>query len=57
MNRGIWAGHRLEITMLDRHTKYMLSDVAWKNISEEAVEDIIQLWRAARGWMSDSYPA
>lgn len=54
VNRGIWAGHRLEITMLYRHTKSMLSDVAWKNISEDAVEDIIQLWRAARGWMSDS---
>lgn len=53
VNRGIWAGHRLEITTLDRHTKSVLSDVVWKDISEDAVEDIIQLWRAARNWLDD----
>ena len=54
VNRGIWAGHRLEITTLNRHAKSTLSDEAWKDISEDAVEDLIQLWRAAgRGWISD----
>ena len=48
VHRGIWAGHCLEIIVLDRYTKSMLSDVAWKDISEEdAVEDMIQLLRDA----------
>jgi len=54
VNRGTWAGHCLERTTLDRLTRSMLSDVAWKDISEDAVEDIIQLWRAARNWLDDN---
>ncbi|MCJ1345649.1 hypothetical protein MMC31_003857, partial [Peltigera leucophlebia] len=53
LHRGIWAGHRLEITLLDRHTKSMRSDVAWKDISEDAVEDMIQLMRDADGWLNN----
>lgn len=41
VNRGIWARHCLEIITLDRHTRSMLSDVTWKNISEDAIKDII----------------
>lgn len=47
LNRGIWAGHCLEITTLDHHIKSLRSDVAWKDISEDAVEDIIQLVRTS----------
>lgn len=47
INRGIWAGHRFEITTLDFHQRSILSSVPWKDISEDVVEDIIQLWRAA----------
>lgn len=50
---GIWAGHCLEITTLDHHTESLLSDVPWKDISEEAVEDIIHLCRAA-DWIRDA---
>ena len=54
VNRGIRAGHRLEIATLDRHTKSMLSDLTWKDISEDAIEDKIQLWGAARDWLDDN---
>ena len=53
-NQGIWAGHHLEIATLDRHEKSVMSNVAWKDISEDVIEDMIQLWRAAReGWLTD----
>lgn len=47
VNEGIWAGHCLEITTLDHHTNSLLSDVPWKDISEDSVEEIIRLCRAA----------
>lgn len=50
---GIWAGHRLEITTLDDHTQSISSDVPWKDISEDAVKEIIKLCRAAE-WISDA---
>lgn len=51
LERGIWAGHRFEIITVDHHTKPTRSEVAWKDISEEAVEDLIQISRAS-GYMS-----
>lgn len=44
----------IKTATLDRHERSMLSGGVWKDISEDAVEDIIQLWRAAHGWMNDS---
>jgi hypothetical protein len=34
--------------MLDHHVRSVPSNVAWKDISEEVVEDMIQLLRAGR---------
>ncbi|MCJ1467391.1 hypothetical protein MMC07_006015 [Pseudocyphellaria aurata] len=43
--RGVWAGHRFEITTLDRHTASMQPDVAWTDISNNAADDWMQHWR------------
>lgn len=48
VNQGVWAEHRLEIATLDYHVKSVPFNVAWKNISEEVTEDMMQLCRAAR---------
>lgn len=45
-----WVGHCFEIITLDRHRE---SDETWKDISEEAVENLVQFCRAS-GCMSDS---
>lgn len=42
------------VTTLDRHTKSKPSDLAWKDISEDVIEDIIELWGAARDWLDDN---
>lgn len=55
MRQGIWARHHLEITTLDRHAESVPSDVTSKDISEDVVEDMIQLLRAAReGWLTEN---
>lgn len=53
VHHGIWAGHRFEITVLDRHTKSMQSGVAWKDISEDAIKDMIQFLRDAYDHLDD----
>lgn len=44
-NRGVWAGHRFEITTLDRHKTSMRPGVAWTDISDDAADDWMQHWR------------
>lgn len=53
VTRGIWAGHRLEITTSDRHARSRSWGVTWIDISEEAIEDIIQLWRRPNNFVND----
>lgn len=50
---GTWAGHRLEITTLDDHIKFIQSGVVWKDVSEDAVENMLQLCRAAFEWIGN----
>lgn len=45
VHRGVWAGHRLDIITFERHAKSRSSNATWTDISEEAIEDIIQVWR------------
>ncbi len=35
VHRGLWAGHRFDITTLDRHKQGSLEGTEWKNVSEE----------------------
>ena len=41
--RGVWAGHRFDITTLERHERGE-KGVEWKNISEEVNEWVDYLW-------------
>ncbi|MCJ1461906.1 hypothetical protein MMC07_000505 [Pseudocyphellaria aurata] len=54
--RGTWSGDRFEIVTLDHHVESASSDeplsMPWTDISEDAVEDLIQFWRA-HATMSD----
>lgn len=47
ISRGDWAGHRLEITTLDRHRA---DEERWRDVGEEAVEGLQELWRESGGW-------
>lgn len=51
---GEWAGHRLEITTFDDHIKAMGPDVVWKDVSEDAVDHILELCRGAFEWIDDT---
>jgi hypothetical protein len=55
INRGVWAGHRLDITTLDRWTKSGRSSKegknpeGWKDISEEVAKDMDEIWSSLFG--------
>ncbi|KAH9890289.1 hypothetical protein F4778DRAFT_753231 [Xylariomycetidae sp. FL2044] len=48
--KGVWAGHRFDITTLDRHEQEVEdakhTNVQWKDISDEMGAEIAQLWGA-----------
>ncbi|MCJ1425626.1 hypothetical protein MMC29_003526 [Sticta canariensis] len=52
--RGEWAGHCLEIITFDDHIKAMQSNLGWKDVSEDAVDRILALYRAAFEWIDDT---
>ena len=44
LHRGLWAGHRFDITTLDRHKQGSLERAEWKDVSEEIVNHIERIW-------------
>ena len=49
IHRGVWAGHRFDITTLDRHKQSSLERTEWKDVSEEVANEIERIWRKEFG--------
>lgn len=49
VHRGLWAGHRFDITTLDRHKQGSLEGTEWKDVSEEVANEIERIWRKEFG--------
>ena len=49
IHRGVWAGHRFDITTLDRHEQEMAGVIEWKDVSEEIVYEVAEIWERAFG--------
>ncbi|KAL7783655.1 hypothetical protein V8C37DRAFT_414658 [Trichoderma ceciliae] len=46
--RGVWAGHRFDITTLARHREDTRV-VEWKDVSEDVATDIARIWESEYG--------
>ncbi|RFU74581.1 f-box domain containing [Trichoderma arundinaceum] len=46
--RGVWAGHRFDITTASSH-RCETKGVEWKDVSEEAVGDVANVWSCLMG--------
>ncbi len=44
LNRGVWAGHRFDITTFDKHRQSCSGQAEWKDISEEVANEIEKIW-------------
>jgi len=51
IHRGSWAGHRFDITTLDRHRQATLDRTEWKDVSEEVANEVEKIW--CEGFGSD----
>ena len=50
IHRGVWAGHRLDITTLDRLTEGSSNAVTdWKDVSKEVAMEIDKIWNKQFG--------
>lgn len=51
LHRGAWAGDRIEITTVER----MRTGIQWKDGSEEALREMIHIWRSQMGedWLRE----
>ena len=49
IHRGLWAGHRFDITTLDRHKQDSLERTEWKDVSEEIANEVERIWRKEFG--------
>ncbi|KAL7917624.1 hypothetical protein ACQKWADRAFT_325476 [Trichoderma austrokoningii] len=52
VSRGVWAGHRFDITTLARHRRETRDRPAWDDVSDEVMEDIATIWECnyGAGW-------
>ncbi|KAH0551563.1 hypothetical protein GP486_007218 [Trichoglossum hirsutum] len=48
IHRGVWAGHRFDITTLARHEQGQGKEL-WVDVSEEVAEEIEAIWEAEYG--------
>ncbi|KAG6041181.1 hypothetical protein E4U39_006689 [Claviceps sp. Clav50 group G5] len=48
IHRGLWAGHRFDITTMTRHEK-LTAGQNWTDVTEELVEEVTAIWSAAMG--------
>ncbi|KAL9627806.1 MAG: hypothetical protein Q9164_007484, partial [Protoblastenia rupestris] len=56
LHRGIWAGHRLDITTFDRLTERCSRPASqWKDISEEVTAEVDEIWsmQFTADWKTD----
>ncbi|KFY81994.1 hypothetical protein V500_10915 [Pseudogymnoascus sp. VKM F-4518 (FW-2643)] len=50
IHRGVWAGHRFDITTRGRHDESTKDEEAeWKDVSEEVVAEIAAIWGSEYG--------
>ena len=49
IKKGVWAGHRFDITTQERHDKSIKCGEMWKNVSEEVAGEIAAIWRSNYG--------
>ncbi len=49
IHRGVWAGHRFDITTLDRHKRDSSKQTEWKDISQEIADEIAKIWSSEFG--------
>lgn len=52
LQRGIWAGHRFDITTMDRFPDHARPEQGWKDVGEEVAEEVATIWeqRFGREW-------
>ncbi|KAG6101637.1 hypothetical protein E4U30_001530 [Claviceps sp. LM220 group G6] len=48
IHRGLWAGHRFDITTMTRHEK-LTAGQNWTDVTEELVEEVTAIWSEASG--------
>jgi hypothetical protein len=48
ISRGVWAGHRLDITTLARH-RDETNEVGWSDASDEVAREIAVIWENEYG--------
>ncbi|KAG6051217.1 hypothetical protein E4U17_006261 [Claviceps sp. LM77 group G4] len=48
IHRGLWAGHRFDITTMTRHEK-LTAGQNWTDVTEELVEEVTAIWSANMG--------
>lgn len=50
IHRGVWAGHRFDITTRGRHDESTKDEEAeWKDVSEEVAAEIAAIWKSEYG--------
>ncbi|MCJ1378644.1 hypothetical protein MMC17_001743 [Xylographa soralifera] len=49
INRGKWAGHRFEVTTVERHERSIKADEQWKDVSVQVREEIKDIWEFENG--------
>ncbi|UKZ84818.1 uncharacterized protein TrAFT101_000705 [Trichoderma asperellum] len=47
--RGVWAGHRFDITTLARHQEETAGDNDWVDASDEVAQEIATIWQSNLG--------
>lgn len=47
--RGVWAGHRFDITTLARHQRKTRDEKDWVDVSDEVAAEIATIWRSNFG--------
>ncbi|KAG5970215.1 hypothetical protein E4U56_007913 [Claviceps arundinis] len=48
IHRGLWAGHRFDITTMTRHEK-LTAGQNWTDVTEEIMEEVTAIWSAQWG--------
>lgn len=48
ISRGVWAGHRFDITTIKRHESEA-KGIEWRDVSDEVAREITEIWEANYG--------
>lgn len=49
LHAGVWAGHRFDITTMDRFVEWAEPEHAWKDVGEEVAKEIGAIWEREYG--------